>query len=423
VTPLDAGATWAGTHRFTAPQLVEATSIAQVQAVVRAGGRVRALGTRHSFTDLADTTGTLVTVLGLPARPVLDEPARTVTVGAGTMYGVLADWLQQRGWALHNLGSLPHISIGGATATGTHGSGIANGSLATAVAAIEFVDASGNLVTVSRADPDFAGYVVGLGGYGVVVRLTLDIEPTFQVRQDVYRGLPWDVVLADFDVVAAAAYSVSLFTDWCGPTLEQSWLKTRLGDGPGEMPATWLGAVRSSRSDARLVEATSDNLTAQAGRPGPWSQRLPHFRFDTGPSNGNEIQSEYFVDRRDAAGALTALRDLGDRLAPYLLVSELRTVAADELWLSPAYARNTLAIHFTWRNRPDAVRAILVDVEQVLADFDPRPHWGKFHRLDAARIAARYPRFAQAVDLFERLDPAGTFSNAHLERLGLRRSR
>ncbi|ROS30442.1 FAD-binding protein [Cellulomonas sp. PhB150] len=411
--------TWAGTYTFTAPRLVEARTIDDVRDVVAAGGRVRALGTRHSFNDLADTTGTLVTVTGIAAEPVLDESARTVTVGAGTRYGVLATWLEERGWALHNLGSLPHISIGGAIATGTHGSGQGNGALSTAVRALTYVDAEGGLTTVTRGDADFEGYVVGLGAYGIVVRVTLDVQPTFDVRQDVFHGLPWAALLDDLDALTGAAYSVSVFTTWDEPTLDQTWRKTRL-DGGDDVPARWYGVAPDPSSEGRLVAGSEDNLTPQGGLPGPWSQRLPHFRLDSTPSNGDEIQTEYFVERRVAADALRAVRARAPRIARVLLISELRTVAADELWLSPAYERDALAIHFTWRNRPDAVRALLPELEAALAPFDARPHWGKFHGMSPQAVARVTPRLADARALFERLDPEGVFTGAHLERLGLR---
>ncbi|MDF1477919.1 FAD-binding protein [Leifsonia sp. H3M29-4] len=414
---------WSGTYRFTAPRLVEATTIDEVRAAIAAGGPVRALGTRHSFNDLADSAGTLVTVTDIPADPVLDEANASVTVSAGTRYGVLAAWLEQRGWALHNMGSLPHISIAGAVATGTHGSGNRNGALSTAVRAIEFVDARGELTVVRRGDPDFAGLAVGLGAYGVVVRVTLDIEPSFRVRQDIYRGMPWEAYLQQVDEVMGAAYSVSVFTDWLGPTIGQVWRKTRLGAGHDEVPDLWLGAVRDRHAAQSLFAEVDDNLTRQGGEPGPWSERLPHFRLDSTPSNGDEIQTEYFVDRAVGAQALGAVRALGERIAPYLLITELRTVAADDLWLSGAYGRDTLAIHFTWRNEPDAVRALLPDLESALADFDARPHWGKLNGIPPQTIAHVTPRLADARDLFERLDPVGTFSNAHLERLGVRAPR
>ncbi|WP_309710975.1 D-arabinono-1,4-lactone oxidase [Pseudolysinimonas sp.] len=407
-----AGATWAGTHVFTAPAIVEALTIDDVRDAVAAGGRVRALGTRHSFNDLADIDGTLVTVTGISADPVLDESRLEVTVGAGTRYGVLARWLEDRGWALHNLGSLPHISIGGAIATGTHGSGHGNGVLTTAVRRLEYVDASGMLAEVRVGDPDFAALAVGLGAFGVVVRVTLAIEPSYRMRQDVYSGLTWETFLADPDAVTGAAYSVSVFTTW-GDEVGDIWLKSRLDAFGG------ISGAQLQTETAPLVGST-ENLTEQLGVPGPWCERLPHFRLDATPSNGDEIQSEYFVARSDAAAALTAVRQLADDIRPHLLVSELRTVRADDLWLSGAYGRDTLAIHFTWANHPEAVRTLLPRIEAVLAPFDARPHWGKWHTMSADAVAAVVPRLADARAVFERLDPEARFANAHLRRLGVR---
>lgn len=408
---MSAGATWAGTHAFTAPEFVEARSVEEVAAAVRTGGPVRALGTRHSFSDLADTTGTLVTVTGIPADPVLDDERREVTVGAGTRYGVLATWLEERGWALHNLGSLPHISVGGAIATGTHGSGDRNGGLATAVRALEYVDAQGDLRRVALGDPDFPALVVGLGAFGIVVRVTLAVQPTYLVRQDVTPGLTWDELLSDPEAVTGSAYSVSVFTTWVGGVVGDVWRKALVA--PGER-------VDPPVVETRPLVGSTDNLTTQGGIPGPWLERLPHFRLDSTPSNGDEIQSEYFVARADAGGALSAMRELGSEIAPHLLVTELRTAAADDLWLSGAYERDTLAIHFTWRNEPAAVHALLPRIEAALAPFAPRPHWGKVHTLDAAAIRRTVPRLDDARRVFERLDPEGRFANDHLRRVGLR---
>jgi alditol oxidase len=408
-----AGATWAGTHVFSAPALVEATTVDEVRRVVAAGGPVRALGTRHSFSDLADTDGTLVTVTGILADPVLDETRREVTVGAGTPYGVLARWLEEHGWALHNLGSLPHISIGGATATGTHGSGHGNGSLTTAVRALEYVDAGGELRVLRIGDPDFPALAVGLGAFGIVTRVTLAIEPSYRMRQDVFTGLSWDAFLADPDAVTGCAYSVSVFTTWVGDEVGDVWVKSRMdavGVPPGTQPRTEIAALVGS----------TENLTAQLGVEGAWCDRLPHFRLDGTPSNGDEIQTEYFVARSDAAAALRAVRELGPDIHPHLMVTELRTVAADDLWLSGAYGRDTLAIHFTWVNRPDAVLALLPRIEAALAPFGARPHWGKWHTMEADAVAAVVPRLADARAAFERLDPDARFANAHLRRLAIR---
>jgi xylitol oxidase len=420
---------WAGTYTYTASQVTRARTVDDVRRAILAGGRVRALGTRHSFNNLADTTGTLVSVAGLDPDPLLDPEARTVTVGAGTSYGALAGWLQERGWALGNMGSLPHISIGGAIATGTHGSGAGNQVLSAAVAGLQYVDARAEVREARRGDPDFAGMPVGLGAFGVVTRVTLDVQPSYLVRQDVYAGLKWDRVLASLPDVMSAAYSVSLFTSWLGDSVQHAWVKRRLtgpdgapaaaGTAPDAAPAEFFGA-RLATGPVRLVDAPADNLTP-VGVAVPWSQGLPHFRADSVPSNGNEIQTEFFVPMSQGAAALEAVRGLRKRLARMLLVTEIRAIAADDLWLSGASGRPTLALHFTWRNNARKVVALMPGLQEAIAPFGARPHWGKVWRRFS--LDPLYPRLADARDLFERLDPDGTFSNDHLERVGVRAAR
>jgi xylitol oxidase len=414
--------TWAGTYRFKARELVVAASVSDVQRAVAAGGPVRALGSRHSFNDLADTTGTLISVTSIDPDPVLDEAGRTVTVGAGMTYGALAAWLTRHGWALGNMASLPHISIGGTIATGTHGSGLGNQVLSAAVAALEYVGADSELHRVQRGDPGFEGMPVGLGAFGVVTRVTLDIEPSFSVRQDVYTGLSWDRALASLPQVMAAGYSVSLFTHWLGDTIQLAWIKRRLpgaGDDAPPAPEEFFGA-RLAGGPVRLADAPSDNITP-IGVPGPWSERLPHFRADTVPSNGNEIQTEFFVPFDQGAAAIEAVRRLRKRLARLLLVSEIRAIAADDLWLSGAYGGPALALHFTWRREPSKVVALLPQLQDSLGALPVRPHWGKVWRRFS--LDPLYPRLADARALFGRLDPEGRFSTERLELLGVREPR
>jgi xylitol oxidase len=421
----DIGPNWAGTHRFTAARLLAPRSLdAVVDAVVNAS-RVRALGTRHSFNDIADTSGSLITLVDLPPEPVIDSVASTVAVASGTPFGVLAGHLESNGFALHNLGSLPHISIAGACSTGTHGSGDGNGNLSTAVAALELVTGNGEVVRARRGDADFDGLVVALGAVGVVTRLTLDIQPSYRVRQDVYLDLPWETALAELDAIMAAAYSVSLFTDWAGPSLKQVWVKTRLDTGDelgaarepaGRTTGDFFGARPAGSKVMSPADEGHDNTTVQGGVPGPWSERLPHFRPDATPSNGDEIQTEYFVDREHGAAALRTVRRLAAHIAPHLLVSELRTVAGDGLWLSPTQGRDSLAIHFTWRNHQSEVRALLPLIEAALEPFDPRPHWGKWFAMGVDTVAPKYARLERFRQLADRLDPAGRFRNAYLER-------
>jgi xylitol oxidase len=408
---------WSGTHEYTAPRIVPVSTVEQVQQALAAGGPVHALGTRHSFTDLPDTTGTLLDLAGLTGGFALDADAGTVTVAAGTRYGELALWLDRQGYALHNLGSLPHISVGGATATGTHGSGNANGVLTSAVRGIRYVAADGDVHEVRQGESDFAPLAVGLGAFGVLVSLTLAVQPTYRARQDVYQNVTWDAALKRFDDITGAGYSVSVFTRWEEDLLGDVWVKTRLNADDDPVPDALLDGSRVV--DANPLDGLPD-LTVLGGVPGPWMERLPHFRLDGQPSFGDEIQSEYFVPRSDAPAALRAMRELAPVIQPVLFVSELRTAARDDLWLSGAYQRDFLAIHFTWHNDDAGVRAVLPAIEEALAPFGARPHWGKLHLFDAAAIARVHPRLADARAVFERLDPERRFANAHLERVGVR---
>ncbi|WP_127473359.1 D-arabinono-1,4-lactone oxidase [Microbacterium sulfonylureivorans] len=409
---------WAGTYDYTAPRIVPVWSEADVVRAMAGDGPVHALGTRHSFTDLPDTTGTLLDLSGLEGGFELREGE--VRVAAGTRYGVLAAWLDERGLALHNLGSLPHISVAGATATGTHGSGDAQGVLTTAVRGIRFVDAGAEVREVRRGDPDFAALAVGLGAYGVVVSLDIETRPAYRMRQDVYRGVSWDAALTDLDAVTGSGYSVSVFTRWEASSVGWVWVKSRLDADDDPVPGTLLDGVLDI--DAEPLGGLAD-VTELRGAPGPWMLRLPHFRLDGTPSFGDEIQSEYFVSREHAPAALRAMLELGDLIRPLLFVSELRTAAADDLWLSPAYGQDVVAIHFTWRNDPVGVAAVLPRVESALAPFGARPHWGKRHGFERMALERVHPRLAQARAVFGRLDPDGRFGNAHLERVGVREAR
>ena len=404
---------WAGNHRYRAERIHRPSTLEEVQEIVAAAARVRALGSRHSFNDIADAAE-LVSLSALPADVVLDRDAATVSFGAGVTYGELAGALNGGGMALHNLASLPHISVAGAVATATHGSGDANGNLATAVAALEIVTSSGDVVTASRGTPDFDGLVVGLGALGVVTRLTLDIEPAYDVRQRVFEDLAWDMLFEHFDAITAAGYSVSVLTRW-GATVDQVWVKSRVTDARETVRHDLFGA-RPATLDRHLILGLDPvNCTPQLGRAGPWSDRLPHFRMGFTPSSGAELQSEYLVPREHAAAAIQAVQALADRIRPLLQVCEIRTIAADRLWMSPQYRRDTVGIHFTWRLEPVAVLSLLAELEPALAPFAARPHWGKLFLPDAATIAARYERLPDFARLLERHDPRGAFRNAWLE--------
>src|ERR671916_2490532 len=407
------GTNWAGNYAYRAERLHRPETVEQLQETVAGAKSVRVLGSRHSFNDIADSSE-LVTPEGLPADVVFDREAGTVSFNAGLKYGELVDALGAEGVALHNLASLPHISVAGAVATATHGSGDALGNLATAVAGLEFVTSTGEVARVSRGEPDFEGYVVGLGALGVVTRITLDVEPAYEVRQRVFEGLGWDALFENFDAVTSRGYSVSIFTRW-NERVDQVWVKSRVTDEPERVEDDLFGAVAASVDRHPILGLDASSCTPQLGRRGPWADRLPHFRMGFTPSSGEELQSEYLFPRRNAVEAIEAVRKLADEIRPILQVSEIRTVAADRLWMSMNYGQDTVGIHFTWKPEREAVEGMLVPLESALAPCEARPHWGKLFNADAAALAPRYERMSDFIRLVERLDPRGAFRNSWLE--------
>jgi alditol oxidase len=410
---------WAGNYTYLAQRRHEPASIGELQELVTNSRSLRALGSRHSFNDIADTTGDQVSLRRMPRVFELDRVAGTLTVDGGVRYGEISGPLHAAGYALNNLASLPHISVAGACATATHGSGDRIGNLATIVSGLEVVVASGEIVRLAReSDPDaFKGAVVSLGGLGVVTSLTLDLQPTFQMRQDLYEYLPLARVGDHFDEITSSADSVSLFTDWRAPLIDQVWLKRRVTDGERfEPPADFFGARIATAPIHPIRRMSAAALTEQLGVPGPWHERMPHFRMDHTPSSGAEIQTEYLVPRRLAVEALLAIDAVRDRISGPLQISEVRTIAGDDLWMSTAYGRASVAFHFTWQPDWEAVRGVLPALEAALAPFEPRPHWGKVFALPPDAIRSSYERLPAFVSLLQRYDPSGKFRNAFLDR-------
>ncbi|KQX05629.1 MULTISPECIES: D-arabinono-1,4-lactone oxidase [unclassified Leifsonia] len=422
MTQLDVGTNWAGNLAYGARQVMTPHTYGELAGLLRSETHVRMLGTRHSFNRIADTTGVLVSLAALHPVLEIDSAARTVRVSGALRYGDLAIALEKEGWALANLASLPHISVAGSVATGTHGSGDGVRSLAGSVAGVELMTASGDVRTFVRGDVDFDGVVVSLGALGAVTTVTLDIEPTYAVAQTVYENLEWDDVLADLSAVTSLGYSTSMFTTWRDPdVIDQLWVKRRVSTDAGAAGAAEPTLALTPADGPRhpLPGVSPVNCTDQLGAPGAWLDRLPHFKLGFTPSNGAELQSEYLVPRARAAEALEAVRLLAPRIAPLLQVCEVRTVAADELWLSPAFGTDVVGIHFTWLPDQPAVEAFLPLLEAALGTFAARPHWGKISTLSGAEVAALYPRFVDFAVLRHRLDPRGVFRNAFTEALGL----
>ena len=406
------GRNWAGNYVYGAEKLHRPSTVEQVQEIVAGAPAVRVLGSRHSFNEIADSSE-LLTLEEMPGNIVFDRAAGTVSFNAGLKYGELVDALGAEGVALHNLASLPHISVAGAVATATHGSGDANGNLATAVAGLELVTSDGEILEVSRGEPDFDGLVVGLGALGAVTRITLDVERAYEVRQRVFEGLGWEALFDNFDEITSCGYSVSVFTRW-GGNVDQVWVKSRVTDEPEVVRDDLFGAVAAEVDRHPILGLDAASCTPQLGRPGLWSDRLPHFRMGFTPSSGEELQSEFLIPRRHAVEAIGAVRGLAEKIRPVLQVSEIRSVAADRLWMSTSYGGESVCIHFTWKPEREAVGEVLVELEAALAPFGARPHWGKVFDAGAAEITPLYERLPDFVRLVERLDPRGAFRNSWL---------
>jgi len=408
---------WAGNLEYGTDRLYSANSLEQVRDYVKKQSKLKVLGTRHCFNNIADSMHNLLSLKSMDEVVALDPEAHTVTVTGGITYGQLCPYLHTRGFALHNLASLPHISIAGACSTATHGSGEKNGNLATAVSALEIVTAAGEVVKLSRQiDAEaFRGAVVGLGALGVITKITLDVQPTFLMRQYVYENLPLSEMRDHFDAIESSAYSVSLFTDWQKQRINEVWIKSRVEEGQAfDATSEFFGAKRAIRNLHPIAELSAENCTEQMGVPGPWYERLPHFRMGFTPSVGKELQSEYFLPRRHAVEAILAVERLRDQVSPHLMISEIRAIAADNLWLSPCYEQPCVTIHFTWKQDWPAVRKLMPGIEKELAPFNARPHWGKLFTTSPAELKSIYKRIPEFVQLSNKYDPQGKFRNEFL---------
>lgn len=405
---------WSGTYPYRAERELSPVDEAELASVVQQFTRIKVAGSGHSFNGIADSeSGVRVSLRGLVRAPEIAEDRRSVVVSAGSTYGALVPVLQAADLALANLASLPHITVAGSVATGTHGSGVRQPGLSQAVLALEITDATGTSRWYDRTDARFPAMVVSLGAIGVVTRLRLAVEPSFQVRQDAFVDMTWDHLAAHLPEILRAAYSVSVFGRWVGPGPDHVILKSRTdrSDGQPVLPgATW---TERTLHPLQAAGVTSDAVTEQGGVPGSWADRLPHFRLGFQPSAGAEVQSEFFVAAEHGPAAVQALLAVGEHLASTLYVAEIRAVAAETQWLSPAFARDSVAFHFTWKPEPDAVRRAVAVVQQALAPYDPRPHWGKVF-VDEADAVRTYPKLAEFAAVRSEFDPEGKFQNDFL---------
>ncbi len=409
---------WGGNHAYAAEHLLQPECLDELHAAVTGHERVKVVATGHSFNAIADTDGAQISLSRMPVDIRVETRADgtgQVTASGWATYAQVSAALYDRGLALHTMASLPHISVAGATATATHGSGLRNPSLAAPVTAIELINGRGDPVRVSReTTADFSGHVVHLGALGVVTSMTLDAVPAVPYHQRAYLGLSLSVLAERPLEVLGAAESVSCFTRWQGDVAYSVIIK---GPGdPADDPAEIAGAVATDETLHPTLGVEPAGVTQQGGVPGPWHARLPHFRPDHQPSTGREIQSEWFVALAHAGAVIEAVSRVGHLLDHALQGCELRTVAGDDLWLSAANGRDVLALHFTWRPDPALVLPAVEVVERALTPYDALPHWGKvWHRASGSH--RRYPRLDDFLALAEKRDPDGRFRNRFLSEL------
>ena len=403
---------WSKNIEFNDRKYFQPESISELQELIRTNQKIRVRGTAHCFNDIADTSSYAINLSKMPKTIEVDVEKKSVLVAAGLKYGELAPVLHEQGWALDNLASLPHISIAGSISTGTHGSGIKNQNLANQVLSLDMVTAEGELRHIDRTSPAFNALVVGLGLGGIVYQYELKIEPTFEVRQVIYPDIPLDVLQRSFDQIMGSAYSVSYFTDWGSDQVGNLWCKFRADE---VIPDSIGGCAQADKKYHPITSVNPEACTEQLGVPGDWHQRLSHFKLEFTPSVGEEIQTEFFIDRKDASAAIEVLSKLGDEITPLLWITELRTIAADDLWLSGAYQRDTLGIHFTWK-KEDAIYPVVEKVEAALRPFNYRPHWGKVFTAEAQYLKSVYPKMSEFKALVEALDPTKKFENSFTRR-------
>jgi xylitol oxidase len=410
-------ANWGGNLHYSTDKLITPSNVAEVQQAVKSTPSLKALGSRHSFNTIADSSVEQLSLKNFSAMSV-DPQARTVTVGGGVTYSDLAPYLESHGFALHNLASLPHITVAGACATATHGSGIHNGNLTTAVSAMQIVTADGQLLPLSRAKDGerFLSAAVGLGALGIITSITLDIQPTFQMAQTLYENLSFDQLERNLDTIFSSGLSVSLFTDWQHNRAAQVWIKRRVEPGAKlDIPAQFYGATLATQKLHPVPGHSAESCTDQLSVPGPWYDRMPHFKIGSVPSAGAEIQSEFFVSRDQGYAAIRAVEQLRDHITPHLYITEFRTIAADNLFMSTCYQRPSLALHFTWKPELEAVMKVLPLIEAKLAPFNARPHWAKVFTLSPARLQSLYPKLPKFKALLQQYDPGGKFRNQFLK--------
>lgn len=406
---------WAKNITFSSQNYIEIENLTQLQKVIESSNKLKVIGTGHSFSEIADTTGTLISLKNLDAEIEIDEKSQTVRVSAGTSYANLAKYLEKNGWALSNLASLGEITIAGAVMTGTHGSGSDNKVLSDSVVAIEMILASGDKFVIDRKDfAQFPGFVVSFGALGVFTKLTLKIVKSFSVKQVVYENIPIQSVLENFNEIFDRPYSASYFSNWSPKNTGQIWMKFLDNEKFSELQSNAYGGNLALTNQHPVKVNHPGNCTEQMGVAGKWLFRLPHFKLDSSPASGDEVQTEYLVDRDYVQGYINELTKIGEDIAARVYATEIRTMSSDDLWLSGAYGRETVGFHFTWKKTSE-VKDFLPVIENILGKNKGRPHWGKLFSTPRAQLIERYPKYEEFRQLIQKYDSGNKFRNKFIE--------
>jgi len=407
---------WAGNLTFSGKEYIEVDSISRLQSVVSKASGVKVLGTGHSFSDIADTTQTQISIKNLSNEIEIDSIKKVALVPAGMQYADVCRYLEKRGWALFNTASLGEITVAGAILTGTHGSGSYNPILSDCVEGIEMVLASGEIFNLLREDSkEFSGFVVSLGALGVFTKLKLKIVESFSIKQFIYENIGMQSIAENFEAIFDKAYSVSYFSNWEKNTTGQIWMKFLDDNNLAELPSVWLGGNIANANQHPVKTNDPSPCTDQMGVSGKWLYRLPHFKLDCSPASGDEVQTEYLVNRTYVREYIAGLSNIGDEIAARVYATEIRTIKSDDLWLSGAHGRQTVGFHFTWK-KSDSLHKFLPKVEEILGEHDGRPHWGKLFSTPRENLMGRYPKYSHFEELLKKYDPDKKFRNSFINR-------
>ena len=425
---------WAGNQSASPVQVAQARDPDDVSLVVRSaadrGLRVRPVGAGHSFTAAAVTDGVLLRLDHLSGVTSVDAATGRVRVLAGTRLHQLNPALQEVGLALPNLGDIDRQALAGAIATGTHGTGARLHGIASAVTGLTLVLADGTVLECSaqRHTDVFEAARVGLGALGVVTEVELQCVPAFRLHA-VERPEP---LLPLLERVQEEADAHDHFELYWFPHTDRTMTKRndRVDEGtdvPGPLPA-WRAWV----DDELMANGLFEQVNRVAAR---WPATVPAMAQVTGRAQTAReftddswrvfcsrravrfVESEYAVPRAAVRDVVLALKDWVDRHDEALpFPVEVRFLAADDVWLSTAYARDTAYVAVHQYHRMEHTRYFAA-FEAIVAEHDGRPHWGKLHTLDADRLRALYPRFDDFLAVRRKLDPTGLFGNAYLEQV------